>query len=91
MKTETISTRIDPDTKIEFTRVCEEIGLSPSQALKLFTKAVINHGGIPFDLKVKQPNATTLNAIKELDDGQGLTANSALELFNDLGADILDA
>tara|TARA_R110002167_G_scaffold225929_1_gene431162 strand:+ start:494 stop:622 length:129 start_codon:yes stop_codon:yes gene_type:complete len=35
------------------------MGLSTSQALKLFAKAVINHGGIPFELKAKTPNALT--------------------------------
>ena len=39
MKTEIISTRIDHNMKIEFTHVCEEIGLSPSQTIKLFAKS----------------------------------------------------
>ena len=56
MKTEMLSTRIDHDTKVAFTYICDEVGLSPSQAIKLFAKAVINHGGIPFDLKAKRPN-----------------------------------
>ena len=42
MKTDIISTRIDHGMKTEFTHVCEEIGLSPSQAIKLFAKAVIS-------------------------------------------------
>lgn len=71
MKTEMLSTRIDHDTKLAFTLICDEIGLSPSQALKLFAKAVINHGGIPFDVKTKQPNAQTLAAIQELEQGGG--------------------
>ncbi|EOX1581878.1 type II toxin-antitoxin system RelB/DinJ family antitoxin, partial [Vibrio cholerae] len=50
MRTEMLSTRIDHDTKIAFTNVCDEMGLSTSQAIKLFAKAVINHGGIPFEL-----------------------------------------
>ncbi|EGR0411597.1 type II toxin-antitoxin system RelB/DinJ family antitoxin, partial [Vibrio cholerae] len=56
MRTEMLSTRIDHDTKIAFTNVCDEMGLSTSQAIKLFAKAVINHGGIPFELRVPQPN-----------------------------------
>jgi len=84
MKTDIISTRIDHGMKIEFTHVCEEIGLSPSQAIKLFAKAVINHGGIPFELKIKQPNMITLQAIKELDEGKGHKANNTSELFNNL-------
>lgn len=81
-----LSTRIDPDTKLAFTNVCEEMGLSPSQALKLFAKAVINHGGIPFELKAKTPNAVTASAIDELEAGKGHKVETAEELFNELGA-----
>ena len=84
MKTDTISIRIDHGTKTEFTLVCEEIGLSPSQAIKLFTKAVINYGGIPFELKTKQPNKITVQAIQELEEGKGHKSSGTSELFNDL-------
>ena len=84
MKTDIISTRIDHGTKIQFTQVCEEIGLSPSQAIKLFAKAVINYGGIPFELKTKQPNKITVQAIQELEEGKGYKSSSTSELFNDL-------
>jgi len=84
MKTEMLSTRIDHDTKLAFTNVCEDIGLSPSQAIKLFAKAVINYGGIPFELKVKQPNAITASAMAELESGQASTAKDISELFSDL-------
>jgi len=52
MKTETLTTRIDNNTKIAFTHICDEIGLRPSLVIKLFVKAVINYGDIPFELKV---------------------------------------
>jgi len=66
MKAEMLATRIDYDTKMAFTQVCEEVGLSTSQAIKLFARAVINYGGIPFEVKTKQPNALTAAAIEEL-------------------------
>lgn len=66
MKTEILSTRIDHDTKMAFTQICDELGLSPSQAITLFARAVINYGGIPFELKTRQPNETTLAAMNEL-------------------------
>ena len=76
MKTEMLTTRIDQDTKLAFTHVCDEIGLSPSQAIKLFARAVINYGGIPFELKAKQPNDITANAIQELSQGNGHQAEN---------------
>ena len=43
-----ISTRIDEQTKQQFDEICERIGISPSNALSIFIKAVINNNGIPF-------------------------------------------
>ncbi len=84
MKTEMLSTRIDHDTKLAFTQICDEVGLSPSQAIKLFARAVINHGGIPFELKAKQPNRATEAAMQELQNGLGTKANNVTELFSEL-------
>lgn len=84
MKNEMLSTRIDHDTKIAFTSICDEVGLSTSQAIKLFAKAVINHGGIPFDLRVPQPNDVTAAAMKELIEGQGHKVDSVDSMLSDL-------
>ena len=91
MKTDIISTRVDHHMKTEFTHVCEEIGLSPSQAIKLFAKAVINYGGIPFELKIKQPNIITVQAIQELEEGKGHKVRGTSELFDDLHVKLKNA
>ena len=44
-----VSTRIDEMTKKQFDRICESIGISPSNALSMFIKGVINYNGIPFN------------------------------------------
>jgi len=44
-----VSTRIDEATKKQFDKVCESIGISPSNALSMFIKGVINYNGIPFN------------------------------------------
>lgn len=87
MKTEMLSTRIDHDTKAAFTQICSEVGLSPSQAIKLFAQAVINYGGIPFELKVRQPNAVSIAAMHELAQGKGQKLKSIDTLISELGAD----
>jgi len=76
MKTDMLSTRIDHDTKVAFSNICDELGLSPSQAIKLFARAVINYGGIPFELKAPQPNETSAAAMQELLEGKGHRAES---------------
>lgn len=92
MKTEMLSTRIDHETKQAFTHICDEVGLSPSQAIKLFAKAVINYGGIPFELRSRQPNSKTIQAIQELENGNGLESANTKDLFRDLGVkDLSDA
>jgi len=45
-----VSTRIDEATKQQFDRICAAIGISPSNALSIFIKSVINNNGIPFIL-----------------------------------------
>ena len=84
MKTEMLSTRIDHDTKVAFSNICDELGLSPSQAIKLFARAVINYGGIPFELKAPQPNETSAAAMQELLEGNGHRAGSLDSLVADL-------
>lgn len=81
MKTDIISTRIDPASKLEFVHICQDIGLSPSQAIKLFAQAVINYGGIPFELRRKQ--AKTMDAIQELEAGKGHRCQSTRDLFDE--------
>jgi DNA-damage-inducible protein J len=90
MKTEMLSTRIDQATKTAFTHVCDEVGLSPSQAIKLFARAVINYGGIPFDIKAKQPNSLILDAIRELENEEGKKVTGIEQLFKALGEGKLD-
>ena len=45
-----VSIRIDEATKRQFDKVCESIGISPSNALSIFIKGVINYNGIPFNI-----------------------------------------
>jgi DNA-damage-inducible protein J len=83
-ETEILSIRIDSDTKTAFTQICEEVGLSPSQAIKLFARAVINYRGIPFEIKAPQPNAETIAAMNELIQGKGQKSESIHTLLLEL-------
>ena len=55
-----VSTRIDEATKKQFDNVCEGIGISPSSALSMFIKGVINHKGIPFNLVIPQEQSAKM-------------------------------
>lgn len=83
MPSDTLSVRLDTELKKDFARICEDLGLSTSQAVKVFAKAVVNHGGIPFELKSKEPNATTLAAFKEYEEGKTIAVESAEAMFKE--------
>lgn len=68
----TISARMDPDVKTAFSRVCEELGLSPSAAINVFAKAMIRRNGFPFVLEIEKPSQETMKAIDEAIEGKDL-------------------
>jgi len=58
--------RIDPKTKQLASAAIESMGLSVSDAIRLFLTRVAADGAIPFELRV--PNAVTIAAMEELND-----------------------
>ena len=65
MLTTDVRCRIDKKTKHDASEVIESMGLSVSDAIRIFLKRVATEGTIPFDLRI--PNAKTIAAMKELD------------------------
>ena len=65
MLTTDVRCRIDKKTKNDASEVIESMGLSVSDAIRIFLKRVATEGTIPFDLRI--PNAKTIAAMKELD------------------------
>lgn len=50
-KEKEIKARVSESEKEMFERVCSDLGLSATAAVKIFVKAVIRQGGIPFPLE----------------------------------------
>lgn len=80
-----VRARIDEDTKACATEALEAMGLSVSDAIRLLMIRVADEHRLPFDVKV--PNATTRQAITELEAGQGHQAESVEALMAALHAD----
>lgn len=80
-RTETIRARVEPARKSEAEAILKKIGLSSSEAMRLFLYQVVQQRGLPFELKI--PNAETIAAIEELETGMGIKVNSVEELFDD--------
>jgi len=51
-KDATVRARVDAELKAEVEEILSEIGLSMSQAIVLFMKAIQREGGIPIELKI---------------------------------------
>ncbi|MBV8939040.1 MAG: type II toxin-antitoxin system RelB/DinJ family antitoxin [Alphaproteobacteria bacterium] len=69
MASEQISIRIDTATKAAAERVFNVLGLSATDAVRMFYRQVALQRGLPFAAKI--PNAETRAAIEELDAGKG--------------------
>jgi len=50
-----VSTHIDDSTKQQFDKICEAIGISPSNALSMFIRSVINYNGIATESYRRRP------------------------------------
>ena len=85
MSTDTVvRARIDSDTKARATEALSAMGLTVSDAIRLLLRRVADEKRLPFAVQV--PNAATLKAMKELDEGKGKRFAGAEELFEDIGA-----
>ena len=78
-----VRARIDSNTKARAAKTLQAMGLSVSDAIRLLLLRVADEKRLPFTVQV--PNAATVKAMKELEEGQGKRFGSAEELFRDLG------
>ena len=75
-----IRARVDLSVKEEAEEILEAVGLSPSEAVRLFLKQVTLHRGLPFDLRI--PNEETVEALRAAERGEGEVYTDAKELMS---------
>jgi DNA-damage-inducible protein J len=63
VKTLMIHARVEPKLKRSAERIFSEIGMTTTEAIRLFLKQVELHRGLPFPVSV--PNAETVAAMRE--------------------------
>ena len=78
-KTETIRARVEPEIKRRAESVLRELGLSPTEAIRMFYRQVILRRGLPFAVEI--PNAETQAAVREAIAGENLSELSDLDLL----------
>jgi DNA-damage-inducible protein J len=77
--------RVDDETKEQATTALKAMGLSVSDAVRLFLRRVVTDQAFPLELKV--PNAETRSAMEEAEEitrSRGARFATADELFADL-------
>jgi DNA-damage-inducible protein J len=63
MKTAIIHARIEPSTKRKAERVLQTLGLSPTEAIRMFYRQITLRGGLPFAVVI--PNDRTVATLKK--------------------------
>ena len=81
-KDATINARVDKRLKARAEKVLSQVGISTSDLITILLHQVVLQKGVPFDVRV--PNAETVKAMKELDEGKG-------ERFDGPTSEALDA
>ena len=86
-KTEVVRARIDAQVKEEASRVLGEMGLTPSDGIRMFLTSVAKKKELPFHpMDFFEPNAETIAAMEEAERGKVHTSLTVEELMEDLRA-----
>lgn len=83
MSNVTVQARVNFDLKQEAEAVFAAIGMTTAEAIRVFLQQAVNSGGLPFQPTAKTPNAETLLAMTELEDGGGDLFSTTDDLFAD--------
>ena len=65
MATSNLNVRTDATIKQQAETIFTELGMNMTTAVNLFLRATVRENGLPFDLKLDDPNAKTAAAIEE--------------------------
>lgn len=80
MKTAAVHSRIQPEIKEQAEEILQRLGLSPTEAIRMFYTQITLRKGLPFDVAI--PNDQTIKALEDSRSGRNLERfNSAEELF----------
>lgn len=69
-KTTVLHARMDEDLKNSVEKIFEQLGLTSSDAIKLFYKQVQLNGGLPFEIKVPEKLLAETRLMAELYEGE---------------------
>ncbi|MCK4303728.1 MAG: type II toxin-antitoxin system RelB/DinJ family antitoxin [Candidatus Eisenbacteria sp.] len=83
-KTAVVHARVEPRTKKKAEGVLRKLGMTPTEAIRLFYRQICLRGGLPF--RVVIPNDLTRDTLKKSAKGQGVESFDSLdEMFESWG------
>ncbi|MDR1193151.1 MAG: type II toxin-antitoxin system RelB/DinJ family antitoxin [Peptococcaceae bacterium] len=84
-----LQVRLDDSVKKPFEEICDALGLSMSNAVNLFARAVVRERGIPFEMKLPEPFYSKSNVdwikqgIAQHERGEGATYDDVDQIIAD--------
>ena len=77
MKTATIHARIEPETKLKAEKVLRKLGVSPTEAIRIFYRQITMRNGLPFPVEI--PNDLTASTLEKSKRGEGISEFDSLD------------
>ena len=86
--TTNLNIRVDADLKRQAEQIFSELGLNLSSAMNIFLKNSVRYGGIPFEMRLYEPNEITKRAIEDVELKRNLSGpfQSVEEMLENLNA-----
>jgi len=81
MKTAAVHSRIQPEIKEQAEGILQRLGLSPTEAIRMFYTQITLRNGLPFDVAI--PNDVTIKALEESRNGRNLERFDSTEKLFD--------
>jgi DNA-damage-inducible protein J len=82
-ETTIVRARVTPKLKDDAELVLSSLGVSMSDAIRMYLTQITLRRGIPFSVEI--PNDATIAAMREVESGKMESAKSVDELFSKLG------
>ena len=78
-KTAQIYTRLEPDLKKWAQRILNKLGISTTDAIRIYFQQIVDSNGIPFDVSI--PNEKTRQAMDDAREEKDLTSYDSSEEY----------
>jgi DNA-damage-inducible protein J len=85
MSSVTVQSRVTNTLKESAAAIFESMGMSTGDAIRMFLQQTVNTGRLPFQPTAKSPNAETIAAMQDVENGHVERASNAQEMFKRLG------